>query len=92
MFRMITISVCYLVMAACAQMAITDWQKRIGHFSLDEAKQNLGAPESCVNLDHGGKACSWRVSTRGTSDRLVLTFTAAGQLATADTVHFSSAD
>lgn len=85
-------SVSCLVLAACAQMVVPDWQQRIGHFSLDEAKQNLGAPESCVNLDHGGKACSWRASGRGTSDRLVLTFDATGQLATADTVHFGSAD
>jgi hypothetical protein len=55
---MISISVFCLAMAACAQLAVADWQKRIGHFSLDEAQQNLGAPESCVNLDHGGKACS----------------------------------
>jgi hypothetical protein len=80
-------------MATCAQMPVTDWQARIGHFSLDEAKQTLGSPESCVNLDHGGRACSWRASNRGTSyDRLVLTFDAGGQLATADTVHFGAAD
>jgi hypothetical protein len=89
---MISISVFCLAMAACAQLAVADWQKRIGHFSLDEAQQNLGAPESCVNLDHGGKACSWRASNRGTSDRLVLTFDGSGQLATADTVHFGSAE
>ena len=75
-------------MAACATVIEVDWQPRIGHFSLDEARHELGAPESCVGLDDGGNACSWRGSSVGGMDKLILTFDPKGQLATANKVHF----
>jgi hypothetical protein len=32
-----------LIMAACAEMAATDWETQIGHLTIDQAKQMLGA-------------------------------------------------
>jgi hypothetical protein len=56
---------------------------------LDDAKCDLGVPESCVGLDDGGTACSWTTSKgRETIDKLVLTFNPVSQLTTANNVHF----
>ena len=67
-----------------------DWQPRIGHYSLNDAKQELGDPESCVGLDDGGTACSWRSgkSKDGFNNRLVLTFDQARILSTFNNVDF----
>jgi len=80
----------YLVLlAACASAAGSDWQPRIGRFSLDDAKRELGHPESCVALDDGGTACSWTTAkSREAIDKLVLTFGPNGKLATFNNVHF----
>ena len=80
----------YLVLlTACAITADSDWQPRIGRFSLDDAKRELGRPESCVGLDDGGTACSWTIAkSRNAMDKLVLTFGPNGKLATFNNVHF----
>ncbi len=71
-------------LTACAGMAQTDWQARIGHSSLDDAKRELGPPESCSGLDDGGTACSWTTSkSKDRIEKLVLTFGRNGHLATA---------
>ena len=77
------------LLTACASTAGSDWQPRIGLFSLDDAKRELGHPESCVGLDDGGTACSWTtVRSRDEMDKLVLTFGPNGKLATFNNVHF----
>lgn len=81
-----------MISAACTgagSIGKADWQGRIGQYSLDDAQRELGPPESCVDLDDGGSACSWTTS-KGTEwiDRLVLTFDLKKQLATANTVRF----
>jgi hypothetical protein len=82
-----------MTVAACAStggsIGQSDWQSKIGHYSLDDAKRELGPPESCVDLDDGGSACSWTRS-KGTDviDRLVLTFDFKKQLSTANDVRF----
>jgi hypothetical protein len=80
-----------MLLGACAGDGVRriDWQTRIGHYTLDDAKRELGAPESCVGLDDGGTACSWTTS-KGieTIDKLVLTFDPNSQLTTASNVHF----
>ena len=74
----------FCTLAACAGVAQTDWQARIGHSSLEDAKRELGPPESCSGLDDGGTACSWTTSkSKDRIDKLVLTFGRNGQLATA---------
>ena len=82
---------CLILLTACTErgggIRKTDWQSRIGHYSLDDAKRELGLPESCVDLDHGGSACSWTTSKeRKWIERLILTFDLKKQLASADTV------
>jgi hypothetical protein len=78
-----------LLLTACAGTANSDWQPRIGRFSLDDAKRELGHPESCVGLDDGGTACSWTTAkSRDEVDKLVLTFGPNGKLATFNNVHF----
>jgi hypothetical protein len=79
------------MLTACTEGAVsirkTDWPSRIGHYSLDDAKRELGPPESCVDLDHGGSACSWTTSKdRERIERLILTFDVKNQLASANTV------
>lgn len=71
----------------CACAAQKDWQSRVGNYSLDEAKRELGPPESCVDLDDGGTACSWTMSKGSRSiDKLILTFDPNERLATANDV------
>ncbi|HEU4686293.1 MAG TPA: hypothetical protein VFS39_17435 [Nitrospira sp.] len=66
-----------------------NWQSRIGRFSLDDAKRELGPPESCVGLENEGTACSWtRFKSKDQIEKLVLTFHSNGVLATASDVHF----
>lgn len=78
-----------ILLAACAGTAESkDWQTRIGHYSVDDAKRELGHPESCVSLDDGGTACSWATKSRDGTDKLVLTFGPNGKLATFNNVHF----
>jgi hypothetical protein len=77
------------LLAACASTAETDWQPRIGLFSVDDAKRELGHPESCIGLDDGGTACSWTTAkSRDGMDKLILTFGSNGKLATFNNVHF----
>ena len=72
-----------MLLAGCAGDSAPD------HYTLDDAKRDLGVPESCVGLDDGGTACSWTTSKgRETIDKLVLTFNPASQLTTANNVRF----
>ncbi len=83
--RRIATLTCGILWVACA--ATTDWQARIGSYSLDEATRELGPPESCVGLDDGGTACSWTTSKGARSvDKLILTFDPMKRLTTANNV------
>ena len=78
-----------LLLTACASTVEGEWKTRIGLYSLDDVKRELGHPESCVGLDDGGTACSWLTArNRRSLDKLVLTFSPNGKLATSDHVHF----
>jgi len=82
----------FMVFTACSSAGSiggTDWQGRIGQYSLDDAKRELGPPESCVDLDEGRSACSWTTS-KGPEwiERLILTFDLRKRLATANNVRF----
>ncbi len=91
--RLPTMITCLMLLAACAEGAgsigKTDWQTRIGQYSFDDARREMGPPESCVDLDDGGVACSWTTSKgTGLIDRLILTFDMKKQLTTANNVRF----
>jgi hypothetical protein len=89
--RFLSIVAFLMLLAGCAGDSAPriDWQARIDHYTLDDAKRDLGVPESCVGLDDEGTACSWTTSKgRETIDKLVLTFNPASQLTTANNVHF----
>jgi hypothetical protein len=78
-----------ILLAACANTTERDWQTRIGLDSLDDVKRELGGPESCVRLDDGGTACSWLATkNRERIDKLILTFSPNGKLATSSHVQF----
>ena len=84
---------CLMIVTACTEggegIRKTDWQGRIGQYSLDDATHELGPPDSCVALDDGGSACSWTRSKKtDLIDRLILTFDLKKQLATANDVRF----
>ena len=80
---------CLLLLTACTATAQTDWQKKIGRYSLDDVTRELGRPESCVGLDDGGTACSWLTAReKERVDKLILTFSPNGKLATSNQVHF----
>ena len=78
------------LLAACAGGGVTsDWHARIGEYSLNDTKRELGSPESCVGLDDGGTVCSWTLSKgKEGVDKLVLTFGPDDKLATANNVRF----
>jgi len=75
---------------ACAGSGVkSDWGARIGQYSLNDTKRELGSPESCVSLDDGGIACSWTISKgKERVEKLVLTFGPDDKLATANNVRF----
>lgn len=67
----------------------TDWHARIGQVSLEEITRDLGQPESCVGLDDGGSACSWRRAPDNAGPAtLILTFDRSQRLATVNEVRF----
>jgi hypothetical protein len=78
-----------MLFAACAGTAQTDWQTRIGRDSLNDVTRELGRPESCIGLDDGGTACSWLTGKDSERiEKLILTFSPNGKLATSSHVHF----
>ena len=88
--RSICVIASFTLLTACTGTALKkDWQTKIGHYTLEEAKIELGSPESCVGLDDGGMACSWTTSkAKNAIDKLVLTFGPHGKLSTANKVQF----
>ena len=82
-------TVLIMLIAACAGIAQPDWQTRIGRYALDDVKRELGQPESCIGLDDGGTACSWLTAKdRDSIDKLILTFSPNGKLATSNQIRF----
>ena len=78
-----------VLIAGCTGVAQTDWQTKVGRYSLDDVKRELGRPESCIGLDDGGTACSWLTARdRDSVEKLVLTFSPNGTLATSNQVRF----
>ena len=78
-----------VLLLACISTAEHDWQPKIGLYSVDDAKRELGHPESCIGLDDGGTTCSWTTAkSRDGMDKLILTFASNGKLATFNNVHF----
>jgi hypothetical protein len=80
----------FLVLStACVGTVESNWQPRIGLFSMEDAKRELGHPESCVRLDDGGTACSWPTAKhQDGTEKLILTFGSNGKLATFNDVRF----
>ena len=77
------------LLTACASTSENDWQTKIGQYSFNDAKRELGHPESCIGLDDGGTVCSWlKAKDRENRDKLILTFSPNGKLATFNHVHF----
>jgi hypothetical protein len=78
-----------VLLTGCVSTAEKDWQPKIGRYSMDDAKRELGHPESCIGLDDGGTACSWTTAkSKEAIDKLVLTFGPNGKLATFNNVRF----
>jgi hypothetical protein len=85
----LTLATVLTLLTACVSAAERDWQPRIGLYSVEDAKRELGHPESCIGLDDGGTACSWTTAkSRDGIDKLILTFGPNGKLATFNNVHF----
>ena len=77
----------FLLLTACAGVPQSNWDARIGQSSLADATRELGPPESCSGLDDGGTVCAWTtLKTKDRIEKLVLTFTPQGRLATATQV------
>ena len=78
-----------MLVTGCASTAESNWQPKIGRYSVEDAKRELGHPESCIGLDDGGTACSWTTAkSKWAIDKLVLTFGPNGKLATFNNVRF----
>jgi len=37
----------------------SDWERRIGHYDLDQAVEDLGPPTAVKDLPDGGRVCTW---------------------------------
>ena len=85
----LTWAIVMLLIAGCAGAVQTDWQTRVGRYSLEDVKRELGHPESCIGLDDGGTACSWLTARdKERVEKLILTFSPNGKLATSNQVRF----
>ena len=75
----LALAACLALSTACVSTAERDWQPKIGLYSMDDAKRELGHPESCIGLDDGGTACSWTAAkSREGMDKLILTLGRTG--------------
>jgi len=87
--KVLTLATLLTLLTACVSAAERDWQPRFGLYSVEDAKRELGPPESCIGLDDGGTACSWTTAkSRDGINKLILTFGPNGKLATFNNVHF----
>ena len=85
----LTWAIVMLLIAGCAGAVQTDWQTRVGSYSLEDVKREIGHPESCIGLDDGGTACSWLTARdKERVEKLILTFSPNGKLATSNQVRF----
>jgi hypothetical protein len=51
-------------LAACKTVPPVDWQARVGHFTFDQAVQELGPPEKSASLTDGTRVADW-LTARG---------------------------
>jgi hypothetical protein len=85
----LTCIILMVLIAGCAGTVQTDWQTKVGRYSLNDVTRELGRPESCIGLDDGGTACSWLTARdRDNIDKLILTFSPNGTLVTSNHVRF----
>ncbi len=47
------------VIAGCASAPKPDWDQRVGHYSFDQAVQELGPPFSSIRLQDGSTVAEW---------------------------------
>jgi len=89
MLERLALATCLTLSTACVSTVERDWQPKIGLYSMEDARRELGHPESCIGLDEGGTACSWTTAkSREGMDKLILTFGSNGKLTTFNNVHF----
>lgn len=48
-----------IALAGCATKPKTDWNERIGHYTFDQAVQELGPPASSIRLQDGTTVAEW---------------------------------
>ena len=59
----------------------TNWEARVGNYSIDDAKQEYGPPNGCARLDNQQTVCAWTLKFgRPYFDKLILTFDKNGRL------------
>ncbi|HWH68140.1 MAG TPA: hypothetical protein VNT26_02035 [Candidatus Sulfotelmatobacter sp.] len=53
------LAVVIVVVSGCASKPRPDWNQRIGHYTFDQAVQELGPPFSSVRLQDGSTVAEW---------------------------------
>ncbi len=48
-----------VVLSGCASTPKPDWDQRVGHYTFEQAVQELGPPFSSVLLDDGTRVAEW---------------------------------
>ena len=70
-----------LALAGLAGCAGTNWEARVGIYSIDDAKREYGPPDGCARLDNQQTLCAWTLKFGRTYiDKLILTFDKNGHL------------
>ena len=70
-----------LALAGLAGCAGTNWEARVGTYSIDDAKREYGPPDGCNRLNNQQTVCAWTTSIGRTwIDKLILTFDKDGRL------------
>ncbi len=76
--RALVIALALVGLAGCAG---TNWEARVGNYSIDDAKQEYGSPDGCARLDNQQTVCAWTLKFGRTYiDKLILTFDKNGRL------------
>ena len=55
---LVVLSLAVAFLAGCASTP-TNWDSRVGHYTVDQAKANLGTPASETRLNNGDTKCVW---------------------------------
>jgi hypothetical protein len=61
-WRWVLVGLLWFIGVGCETYGKADWKSRVGHYSWDQAIEELGPPESEAKTSDGSRVASWVIS------------------------------